>query len=373
MLKRLDIPRLAFAALQGAQDLHAPRQAVAAGRTPAAGFAGKKFFEVAHQRNHADLVVDGHRQRGTQTATRFTNAFELHRQIEVRFGQEVGARAARLPGFKLQTIAHAARVIFEDLARGGAERQFPDARVLHPSREAHQLGAGVFTGRNVLIPLDAVGQNRRNVAQGFNVVHAGRFPPYAGAGRERRLRTWIGAAAFEGVNQRGFFAADIAPCPSVHKQFEVKTGAKDIFPQQARFGRFGDCPAQVLRRFDIFAAQEDIAAVGFQRERGDQHAFHQQVRQLFHQQAVFIGARLHFIGVTQQVTDVHGLVFRHQAPLQTGGKARAAAPFQAGVFYRSDDFIRRHAGERFTRPGVAVFTLVFIQPYRLFVVAQTPG
>ena len=159
----------------------------------------------------------------------------------------------------------------------------------------------------------------------------------------------------------------------MHKQFEVKTGAKDIFTQQARFGRFGNGPAQMLRRFDIFAAQEDIAAPGFQRERGDQHAFHQQVRQLFHQQAVFIGARLHFIGVTQQVTDVHGLVFRHQAPLQTGGKARAAAPLQAGVFYRSDDFIRRHAGERFTRPGVAVFTLVFIQPYRLFVVAQTPG
>ena len=82
----------------------------------------------------------------------------------MRFGQEVGARAARLPGFELQAIAHAARVLFEDLARGGAERQLPDARVLHAAGETHQLGAGVFTGRNVLIPLDAVGQNRRNVA-----------------------------------------------------------------------------------------------------------------------------------------------------------------------------------------------------------------
>ncbi len=42
----------------------------------------------------------------------------------------------------------------------------------------------------------------------------------------------------------------------------------------------------------------------------------------------------------QRVTDVHGFIFRHQAPLQTGGKARAAAPFQTGVF-TADDFIRR--------------------------------
>ena len=283
LLKRLDIPRLTFATLESAQNFHAPRQAVTAGRTPAAGLSGEKLFQVAYQRHHANLMVNRHRQRGAQTAARFTNAFELHRQVEMRFGQEVSARAARLPGFKLQTIAHAARVIFQNFARGGAERQLPDARVLHSAREAHQLGAGVFTGRDVLIPLDAVGQNRRNVAQGFNVVYAGRFPPDAGAGRERRLRTWVGATAFEGVDQRGFFAADIAPCPGVHKQFEVKTGAKDIFTQQTRFGRFGNGPAQVLRRFDIFAAQEDIAAVGFQRERGDQHALHQEVRQLFHQ------------------------------------------------------------------------------------------
>ncbi|CNU88727.1 Uncharacterised protein [Salmonella enterica subsp. enterica serovar Bovismorbificans] len=40
----------------------------------------------------------------------------------MRLGQEVGSRPARLPGFEFQAIAHTARVVFEDLARGGAER-----------------------------------------------------------------------------------------------------------------------------------------------------------------------------------------------------------------------------------------------------------
>ena len=91
-------------------------------------------------------MVNGHRQRGTQTAPRFTNTFELHRQVKMRFGQEVGARAARLPGLKLQAITHAAGIIFQNFARGGAERQFPDARIFHPAREAHQLGTGIFAG-----------------------------------------------------------------------------------------------------------------------------------------------------------------------------------------------------------------------------------
>ncbi len=157
------------------------------------------------------------------------------------------------------------------------------------------------------------------------------------------------------------------------KQLEVKASAKNVFTQQPRLGRFGDGTTQALGGLDVLAAQEDVAPVRFQREGGDQHPLYQQVRQLLHQQAVFIGARLHLIGVTQQVTDVHGFVFRHQAPLQTGGEARTAAPFQARIFNRINDLIRRHAGERLTRPGVAVFALVLIQPDRLLVSTQTPG
>ncbi|MNC22044.1 hypothetical protein D3C75_700330 [compost metagenome] len=289
------------------------------------------------------------------------------------FGQEVCPCPTRLPGFEFQAIAHTARVVFKNFACGGAKRQFPQARVFHAAREAHQLGAGIFTGRDALVPRHAVIKDSRNVAQGFDVVYTGRFTPHAGARRERRLGTRVRTASFQRVNQRGLFTADITPGASVHEQFEVKTGAQNVFTKQARLGGFGNRAAQVLCRFDVLAAQEDVTAVGFQREGGDQHAFHQQVRQLLHQQAVFVGARLHFIGVTQQVTDVHGFVFWHQAPLQSGGKACTAAPFQASVFHSVDDLIRRHAAQRFTCAGIAVFALIFIKPYRLFVIAQTPG
>ncbi|MNE26567.1 hypothetical protein D3C80_1199380 [compost metagenome] len=159
----------------------------------------------------------------------------------------------------------------------------------------------------------------------------------------------------------------------MNNQLEVETAAHDVLAQIPGFGSFGNRTAQMHRRFDVLTAQEDIAAVSLQRESRDQHAFHQQVRHLFHQQAVFIGARLHFIGVTQQVTDVHGFVFRHQAPLQTGGETCAAAAFQPGVFHQVDDLVRSQAFNGLFGARIAVFAAVFIQPDRLFVIAQPPG
>src|SRR5690606_35677056 len=131
-----------------------------------------------------------HCQRSTQTAACFANALEFHWQVKVRFGQEVGTRAAWLPGFELQAITHAARIIFKNFTRRGAEWQFPQSRILHATGEAHQLGARVFTLRNVLVPLNAVSEDSRDVTQRYNVVDAGRFAPCARSRRERRLGTW---------------------------------------------------------------------------------------------------------------------------------------------------------------------------------------
>ena len=83
------------------------------------------------------------------------------------------------------------------------------------------------------------------------------------------------------------------------KQLEIETCSHNVFAKQTRFGGFSNGTAQIHCRFNIFATQEDVATIRFQRKRRNEHTLHQQVRQLLHQQTVFIGARLHFIGVTQ--------------------------------------------------------------------------
>ena len=52
-----------------------------------------------------------------------------HRQVKVRFGQEVGARAAWLPGFEFQTVTHTTGVIFGISRAVVTKRQFPQSRI----------------------------------------------------------------------------------------------------------------------------------------------------------------------------------------------------------------------------------------------------
>ena len=135
--------------------------------------------------------------------------------------------AARLPALELEAVAHATGVVFEQLARGHAEWQFPQARVLDLAGEAHELGAHVFAAfaGQRFVPVHAVGNDRRYVAQGFDVVYAGRFAPHANGGREGRLGARVGAAAFEGVDQCGFFTADVTPGAGVDEQLEIEAAA----------------------------------------------------------------------------------------------------------------------------------------------------
>jgi hypothetical protein len=82
---------------------------------------------------------------------------------------------------------------------------------------------------------------------------------------------------------------------------------------------------------------------------------------------------LHFIRVAQQVADVDGFVFGHQAPLHASGEACTAAALEAGVLHGLDDIVLSHVGKRFARSRVTVLGLVLLEPYRLGIVTQAPG
>ncbi len=289
--------------------------------------------------------------------------------------EETGTGTAWLPGLELEAVAHAAGVVFEQFTTGDAEWQFPQARVLDLAGEAHELGAhvfGTFAGQR-FVPVNAVGNDRRHVAQGFDVVHAGRLAPHAHGGREGRLGARVGAAAFEGVDQCGFFTADVTPGAGVDEQLEIETRTENVLAQQAGRLGFFHGTVEVLGGGGVFAAQEDVATVGFQRTGTDQHAFDQQMGQLLHQHAVFPGVRLHFIRVAQQVADVDGFVLGHQAPLHASGEAGAAATLEASVFDGLDDRVLIHLGEGFACSGVTVLGLVLVEPHGFAVITQTPG
>ena len=88
---------------------------------------------------------------------------------------------------------------------------------------------------------------------------------------------------------------------------------------------------------DVVVADGNTHRVG-----GDDHALDHDVRVELQDVAVFASTWLTFVGVADQVLLTWELT-RHEAPLQTGGEARATTAAQARFLDRGNDLILRQA------------------------------
>ena len=114
-----------------------------------------------------------------------------------------------------------------------------------------------------------------------------------------------------------------------------------FFPEVSGRVGFRDRPRQSLLRQFVFAAQEDVGDVGLVGIGRQNHSLDQLVWIAFHQMAIFEGARLHLVGVGDQVLGSRSIgAHGSKAPLQSGGETGAAAAAQAGVL----DFLLNFLG-----------------------------
>src|SRR5690606_3186003 len=112
----LDVLRRALLALQRAEELPAPRQAVAARRAPATGLAGEELLHAAQERGHVVRVIHRQRRAGTHARADLGDAAGVRRRLEVLGQQEAGTGAAGLPALEPVAVLHAAGVVLEQLA-----------------------------------------------------------------------------------------------------------------------------------------------------------------------------------------------------------------------------------------------------------------
>jgi hypothetical protein len=157
--------------------------------------------------------------------------------------------------------------------------------------------------------------------------------------RQRRLGADDAALALKAFQQRGFFAADVGSGALAHFNTEA---AEEIAGRRQRRLQRGD-------GMRIFGTHVDVAAIGADRATGNRHAFEQAVGVALHQHAIGEGAGIAFVGIADHVFLPRRGVM-HGAPLDAGGKGRAAAPAQAGIGDRLHDRARRH-GARRRRPS----------------------
>ena len=105
-----------------------------------------------------------------------------------------------------------------------------------------------------------------------------------------------------------------------------------IFADEFGFIGLVDGGLQVFTLTNIFAAHINIGGVAGHAHAGDQAAFHQQMRIMAHDLAVFARAGFGFVGIHNKIMRALAHNLGHEAPFETCREASATTATQARGF-----------------------------------------
>ena len=216
----------------------------------------------------------------------------------------------------------------------------------------NSFGPPFFSGPERREPFRAVQEDRRQVAERFDVVDRGRAVVEAGDGRERRLDARLRALAFERLDQRRLFARFVGAGAAVNDDVAVEAGAHDVLADVALRVGLGELGLHHLLHVVELAADVDVGDLRADRPAADQAALEQQVRVALHQHVILERAGLALVGVAGDVLRQRR-VLEDELPLHAGRESGAAAAAQARGLDHVDDGARLHA-ERLAQPVVAL-------------------
>src|SRR6185312_4290995 len=117
----------------------------------------------------------------------------------------------------------------DQVAQRGAEGHLVDARLRDRAAETEQLGARRLLGADLRERRAALEHDERDVGQRLHVVDHGGPAEQARLHRERRLVARLAAEAFDRIEDRGFFAADVRTGPLAYLDVEPERLAENRF------------------------------------------------------------------------------------------------------------------------------------------------
>ncbi len=213
----------------------------AAGDAFAARFGGGEPEEVAGQLDHAGVVVHDDHAAANPSRRRLPGANRNPRAYSANW--RAGSRPAGPP------VCTALKCLPPGMPPPMSKTMSPSGMPMGTSTRpvllilpvsAKIAVPGDLGAADVREPFGAVQDDLRGHGVALDVVDVGGLAPEPGDGGEGRSRTRFAAAAFDGGNQRGFFAADESAGAALDVDFETERCAEDILSQEAMLRGLGD-------------------------------------------------------------------------------------------------------------------------------------
>ena len=332
----------ALAVFDAVNDAPQPARAFAAGSALAAGLVLVEVGQAQQALDHVARVVHHDHGARAQHGAGLGDGVVVHRAFHDDVGRQHGrGRSAGDHGLELAARAHAARQL-QQLAERRAQRHFVVAGQVDVAADREDLGAAIVGLAALQVRSTAVADDPGNGRKGFGVVDGGGLAVQAEAGRERRLEARLALLAFQRLQQRSLFAADVGAEAMVRVQLEAEAAAHDVVTQVAGSAGLFQRGLEALIGLEDFAVDVVVAQGDAHRVGRDDHALDHDVGVVHQDVPVLAGARLAFVRVAHQMLLARELA-GHEAPLQARGETCAAAAAQPRLLDGGDHLILRQA------------------------------
>ena len=297
--------------------------------------------QVLGERAHVGRLIKGEDAAVADHAANFGQRIKIERRVEQAGGQDATERAADLHRLDLRAVLEAAGDLFAKFTHGQAKGNLNHSGVDKGRVKADELRASRIAGAQVAEGCSALRGDKGNVAERLNVVDDGWLLVDAALSRERRAGRDGAAQPLQAGQQRSLFANDVRAGAFNDRHVEAEVAAENVVAEQVLGLRLLDRFTQDDRRLRVLGANEHEALVGADGVTGQREPFEQQLRRLFHQVLVDVGAGVALIAVGDDVLLFPGRV-AGELPLVAGREGGAAAATQVGGlrFYLEEIFGR---------------------------------
>src|SRR5690606_16499726 len=193
----------------------------------------EEAHQVADHAYRAGPVVENDHRAGGKPAAGLADDVIVQRQIQMLGQQEVCRAAPWQEGAQLIAVTHSPGTVLQQLADGCAQWQLPATGILHPAADAAELGAGVGTHAEPLVPVHPELHDATKITNRLDVVHDGRLAPQPAYLRKGRLGPGIGPLAFQCIEQCSLLPTDVAPGAGMQDDLQIEAGTKNVATQQS--------------------------------------------------------------------------------------------------------------------------------------------
>ena len=307
----------------------------AAGEALAAAFVGEEGHGVVGGFDHVAGVIEDHDAAGPEERSVRADAGIVEGEVvEDLVSEESAGKPGHGDSLHGAPFERTTGPVVEESFQWKSNGDFVIAGAFDVAGEGDEFGAGVFAESEGLIPVGAVIDDVGNGAESFDVVDGGGFVLESVRDREGRLVAREGMFAFEGIEERSFFSANVSTCSAADVKVEGEAAIEDVVAEKACFEEFGEATFEEGVGLGVFVTEVDESPGRASGKASDDHAFEEGIRIVVHEGAILEATRFAFVGVTD---DGFGMAVAvgDGFPFESGRKASSPA---SGEFGSGDGF-----------------------------------